>query len=113
MNEQGNQKLTNLDEQFRTVKSDLARMDEKFNNIDKQFAQSNERLNRIEERINLVARNMNEIATSTRNQTEFFTEFLGFKKILEPRDVAFIKNELLRLSAKTFTNPPERRKPKE
>jgi septal ring factor EnvC (AmiA/AmiB activator) len=92
-------------------------MDEKFTRINEQFAQGNERFDRveenikdinarnarIEERLNLMARGMNEIVASTRNQAEFFAEFLGFRKILEP--VAFIKNELLRLSARTLTNP--------
>jgi hypothetical protein len=46
-----------------------------------------------------------EITEAVRNQIEFLAEFLGFKKVLEARDVSFVKSELLRLSAKPLTNP--------
>jgi hypothetical protein len=63
----------------------------KFTQIDARFAQIDERIKSLEERINSIAR-------ATKSQLEFFTEFLGFRKILETRDVAFVKSELSRLS---------------
>ncbi len=60
---------------------------------------------RMEERINLVAKSVRGIAEAARNQIEFFAEFLGFKRVLEARDISFVKSELLRLSAKPLTNP--------
>jgi hypothetical protein len=60
---------------------------------------------RMETRVNLIAKSVKEITEAVRNQIEFFAEFLGFKKVLEARDVSFVKSEPLRLSAKPLTNP--------
>ena len=74
----------------------------KFTQIDARFTQIDERIKSLEERINNTAKSLeegiNSIAKATKSQLEFFTEFLGFRKILETRDIAFVKSELSRLS---------------
>ncbi|MGC9015039.1 MAG: hypothetical protein ACP5KW_11745, partial [Thermoproteota archaeon] len=52
-----------------------------------------------DERFNVVERKIGNIAEATRNQLEFFTEFPGFRKVIEQRDVTFVKGELYRLSS--------------
>lgn len=70
--------------------------------LGKKFTQIDERIKSLEERINNTAKSLeegiNSIAKATKSQLEFFTEFLGFRKILETRDIAFVKSELSRLS---------------
>jgi len=63
------------------------------------------RFARMETRVSLIAKSVKEITEAVRNQIEFFAEFLGFKKVLEARDVSFVKSELLRPSAKPLANP--------
>ena len=38
------------------------------------------------------------MARATRDQFEFFSEFLGYRGVLDARDVDFVKGELARLS---------------
>jgi hypothetical protein len=70
--------------------------------LGKKFTQIDERIKSLEERINNTAKSLeegiNSIAKAIKSQLEFFTEFLGFRKILETRDIAFVKSELSRLS---------------
>lgn len=65
----------------------------KFTQIDAWFTQIDERIKSLEERINNTAKSLeegiNSIAKATKSQLEFFTEFLGFRKILETRGYSF------------------------
>ncbi|MGC9202623.1 MAG: hypothetical protein ACP5HX_08165 [Thermoproteota archaeon] len=93
-------KFAQIDERFEAV-------DERFNTFEKRinerFKAVDERLSSFEksvdERFNVVERKIGNIAEATRNQLEFFTEFLGFRKVIEQRDVTFVKGELYRLSS--------------
>ncbi len=67
--------------------------------LGRKFAQIDERFKAVDERFNVVERKIGNIAEATRNQLEFFTEFLGFRKVIEQRDVTFVKGELYRLSS--------------
>jgi hypothetical protein len=89
-------KFTQIDERFKII-------DEKFKVIDEKFKAVDERFNNFERAINgrfdAMERRINSIMEATRNQLEFFTEFLGFRKVIEQRDVTFVKGELYRLSS--------------
>ncbi|MGC8934202.1 MAG: hypothetical protein ACP5LN_03510 [Thermoproteota archaeon] len=67
--------------------------------LGRKFAQIDERFKAVDERFNVVERKIGNIAEATRNQLEFFTEFPGFRKVIEQRDVTFVKGELYRLSS--------------
>jgi hypothetical protein len=89
-------KFTQIDERFKII-------DEKFKVIDEKFKAVDERFNNFERAINgrfdAMERRISSIMEATRNQLEFFTEFLGFRKVIEQRDVTFVKGELYRLSS--------------
>jgi hypothetical protein len=89
-------KFTQIDERFKII-------DEKFKVIDEKFKAVDERFNNFERAINgrfdVMERRISSIMEATRNQLEFFTEFLGFRKVIEQRDVTFVKGELYRLSS--------------
>jgi hypothetical protein len=78
-------------------------MDERFRAIDERFKAVDERFDTfgkgVNERFDVVERKIGNITEATRNQLEFFTEFLGFRKVIEQRDVTFVKGELYRLSS--------------
>jgi len=63
--------------------------------INERFESSEKHTN---ERFNAIERKIGNVVEATRNQLEFFTEFLGFRKVIEQRDVTFVKGELYRLS---------------
>jgi len=63
----------------------------KFAEIEKRFAEIDRRFGEFDKRFNKLAR-------ATRDQFEFFAEFLGFRGVLEARDVDFVKGELARLA---------------
>jgi len=81
----------------------FAQMDERFRAIDERFKAVDERFDTfgkgVNERFDVVERKIGNITEATRNQLEFFTEFLGFRKVIEQRDVTFVKGELYRLSS--------------
>jgi len=62
----------------------------KFAEIEKRFAE-------IDKRFEEFDRRFNELAQATRDQFEFF-RVLGFRGVLEARDVDFVKGELARLA---------------
>jgi len=112
-------RFTQIDERLVQIDGKFAQIDNRFEQVDKRFIQINERFKyvegmmedinargrRMEERLNVIVRSINDIIESTKNQLEFFAEFLGFRKILDVRDVTFVKNELVRLSAMSLVNP--------
>ena len=81
----------------------FAQMDERFRAIDERFKAVDESFDAfkkiINERFDVVERKIGNITEATRNQLEFFTEFLGFRKVIEQRDITFVKGELYRLSS--------------
>ncbi|MEM0219938.1 MAG: hypothetical protein QW768_06755 [Thermoproteota archaeon] len=90
-----------IDERFEVAEK---RTNERFEalekKIDERFEVTEERTN---ERFNTIERKTGNIVEATRNQLEFFTEFLGFRKVIEQRDVTFVRGELSRLSS--ISNP--------
>lgn len=86
----------------------------KFAQIDASFRAVDERFKAVEggisalrrefdEGLSLVERKIGSVAEASRNQLEFFAEFLGYRRVISQRDVAFVKGELYRLS--TMHNP--------
>jgi len=65
----------------------------KFAEIEKRFAEIDRRFEEFDRRFNTLAR-------ATRDQFEFFRG-LGFRGVLEARDVDFVKGELARLARLT------------
>ena len=59
--------------------------------LGREFAQVKARLRAMEARLDSVAR-------ATMDQFEFFAEFLGYRGVLDSRDVFFVKGELARLA---------------
>jgi len=96
-------KFTQIDERFRAIDERFKIIDERFKAIDERFKAVDERFNTFERAINgrfdAMERRISSIMEATRNQLEFFTEFLGFRKVIEQRDVTFVKGELYRLSS--------------
>ncbi|MBO3801985.1 MAG: hypothetical protein JTT12_06670 [Candidatus Brockarchaeota archaeon] len=90
-----------IDERFEVAEK---RTNERFEalekKIDERFEVTEERTN---ERFNTIERKTGNIVEATRNQLEFFTEFLGFRKVIEQRDVTFVRGELSRLFS--ISNP--------
>jgi DNA repair exonuclease SbcCD ATPase subunit len=116
---QVDKRFAQIDERLAQTDKRFAQIDNRFEQVDKRFVQIDERFKyvegvmedinargrRMEERLNVIVRSINDIIESTKNQLEFFAEFLGFRKILDVRDVMFVKNELVRLSAMSLVNP--------
>ncbi len=57
------------------------------------------KLERIEGCVRRIEERITRVSEASRSQLEFFAEFLGFRGILEAKDVMFVKGELTRLSA--------------
>jgi len=84
------EKLGLLEERFNEKLSSLEKsFDEKLSSLERRF----------DEKLNMVERKVSSVAEAARNQLEFFTEFLGYKRVISWRDVTFVKGELYRLSA--------------
>ncbi|MGC9021387.1 MAG: hypothetical protein ACP5KE_09300 [Candidatus Methanodesulfokora sp.] len=83
----------------------FARIDERFKLIDERFKMVDERFSRIDERFKLIDERIDSIIRATTSQMEFFTEFLGFRKVIEERDVTFIVSQLHRISSVHLANP--------
>jgi Skp family chaperone for outer membrane proteins len=76
------------------------RFDEKLSSLEKSFDEKLSSLERrFDEKLSMVERKVSSVAEAARNQLEFFTEFLGYKRVISWRDVTFVKGELYRLSA--------------
>jgi Skp family chaperone for outer membrane proteins len=84
------EKLGLLEERFDGKLSSLEKsFDEKLSSLERRF----------DEKLSMVERKVGSVAEAARNQLEFFTEFLGYKRVISWRDVTFVKGELYRLSA--------------
>lgn len=59
--------------------------------LGKKFAQIDTKFRAMEAKMDSVAR-------ATRDQFEFFAEFLGYRGVLDSKDVSFVKGELARLA---------------
>ena len=84
------EKLGLLEERFNEKLSSLEKsFDEKLSSLERRF----------DEKLSSVERKVGSVAEAARNQLEFFTEFLGYRRVISWRDVTFVKGELYRLSA--------------
>ena len=84
------EKLGLLEERFDGKLSSLEKsFDEKLSSLERRF----------DEKLSMVERKVSSVAEAARNQLEFFTEFLGYKRVISWRDVTFVKGELYRPSA--------------
>ena len=102
-------KFAQIDGRFAQIDARFAQIDERFESLEKRISGAIKDLEgkigdtaeSLEGRISDVAKSLegriNGIARATKSQLEFFAEFLGFRKILEQRDVVFVKSELSRL----------------
>jgi Skp family chaperone for outer membrane proteins len=76
------------------------RLNEKLSSLEKSFDEKLSSLERrFDEKLSSVERKVGSVAEAARNQLEFFTEFLGYRRVISWRDVTFVKGELYRLSA--------------
>ncbi|WP_054849204.1 hypothetical protein [Vulcanisaeta sp. JCM 14467] len=73
----------------------------KFKEIDMRFQQIDQRFNELK---NYVDERFNRLVNIITGQNEFLTEFLGFRGILDSRDVSFVKS-VLRSMVNMATNP--------
>ena len=71
----------------------------KFAQIDARFRAIDERFKAVDARFDALERRIGSVAEAARNQLEFFTEFLGFRRIIERGDVEVVRGELRRLSS--------------
>lgn len=97
-------KFDEINKKFGEIDKKFNEIDKKFSEIDKRFAEINEEFSKVHEEIKAIDRKVESITKATRDQLEFFSEFLGFRGIFTDKDVAFVKSELQRLSARAV-NP--------
>lgn len=92
-----------LGKKFREIDLRFRNIELRIEKIEKRLDSVENKLLGLENRVNNIERQLNSVARATRDQLEFFSEFLGFRGILTDHDVAFVKSELNRLS--TRVNP--------
>ncbi|RLE79805.1 MAG: hypothetical protein DRJ52_07695, partial [Thermoprotei archaeon] len=104
-------KFSEIDKKFNEIDKRFDEIDRKFNEINKKFSEIDEKFtkidkefNKVHEEIKTIDRKVESITKATQDQLEFFSEFLGFRGIFTDKDIAFVKSELQRLSARA-TNP--------
>ncbi|MGB9729696.1 MAG: hypothetical protein ACP5IZ_08955 [Thermoprotei archaeon] len=106
MGENINARIGHIEDRLREIEVNVnARINQVEGRLKEMDEDINARINQVEGRLNVVVKGINSVVESTRNQMEFFAEFLGFRKVLDARDVTFVKNELIRLSVTPLMNP--------
>jgi hypothetical protein len=108
-------KFAQIDARFKAVEGSVNALrrefDEKISSLERRYYEKlglleerfNEKLSSLEksfdEKLSSVERKVGSVAEAARNQLEFFTEFLGYRRVISWRDVTFVKGELYGLSA--------------
>ena len=90
-----------LDGKFKEINVRFREIDKRFEEIDKRFERIDQRFNELK---NYVDERFNRLVNIITGQNEFLTEFLGFRGILDSRDVSFVKS-VLRSMVNMATNP--------
>jgi len=91
-------KFAEIEKKFEYVDKKFEEIDKRFERIDKRFEEMDKKLGEVIKSILELEGRFDELAQATRDQFEFFAEFLGFRGVLEARDVDFVKGELARLA---------------
>jgi len=91
-------RFAEIDRRFEYVDKKFEEINRRFERVDKRFEEVESRLEEVVRRVMELVERFDDLAQATRDQFEFFAEFLGFRGVLEARDVEFVKAELGRLS---------------
>jgi len=94
-------KFAEIEKRFAEIDKRFEYVDKRFERIDKRFEEMDKKFEEVIKRIVELEGRFDELAQATRDQFEFFAEFLGFRGVLEARDVDFVKGELARLARLT------------
>jgi len=88
-------RFAEIDRRFEYVDKRFEEIDMRFERVDKRFEEVESRLEGVVRRVVELAERFDDLAQATRDQFEFFAEFLGFRGVLEARDVDFVKGARL------------------
>jgi len=91
-------KFAEIEKKFEYVDKKFEEIDKRFERIDKRFEEMDKKLEEVIKIVEELEGRFDELAQATRDQFEFFAEFLGFRGVLEAKDVEFVKGELARLA---------------
>ncbi|WP_243677875.1 hypothetical protein [Vulcanisaeta distributa] len=131
---QMDERFKQIDERFKQIDERFEQIDRRFEEIDKRFEKIDERFNEIDKRFDVLERDLkgyvdtrfgelkgyvdlrinefrnymdgrfNRLINVISGQNEFITEFLGFRGVLDSKDVSFVK-ATLRSMITMATNP--------
>jgi len=90
-----------LGRKFAEIEGRFKEVDRRFEEINRRFAEIDRRFEGVDERFKGFERRLDALARATRDQFEFFAEFLGFRGVLDAKDVDFVKGELAGLNPLT------------
>ena len=102
-------RFAEVDRRFAELERRVEAVERRLDAVERRLDALERRIEAVERRLDAVEGRLERIVSATRGQFEFFAEFLGYRGVLEARDVEFVKSELARLGPNPMSESELRR----